>query len=96
LTAALSTYQASQSLANRLAQSDPSNAGWQRDLSVSYEKVGDVQLAQGELAGALQSYRGSLMIRERLARFDPGNAAWQRDLAVSYSKLATVCTAARF
>ena len=33
----------------RLAKSDPGNAGWQRDLSVSYDKVGDVQVAQGNL-----------------------------------------------
>ena len=58
----------------RLAQSDPSDAGWQRDLSVSYDKVGDVQVAQGDLAAAMQSYRDSLAIRQRLAQSDPGNA----------------------
>ena len=34
----------------------PANAGWQRDLSVSYNKVGGVQEAQGNLSGALKSY----------------------------------------
>ena len=38
-----------------LAASNPTNAGWQRDLSVSYNKVGDVQVAQGDLTGALKS-----------------------------------------
>jgi tetratricopeptide (TPR) repeat protein len=56
---------------------------------VSYEKVGDVQVAQGNLAGALKSYRDSLAITERLAQSDPGNAGWQRDVSVSYSKLAS-------
>jgi hypothetical protein len=37
------------------AKQDPGNAGWQRDLSVSYNKVGDVQRARGDLAGALKS-----------------------------------------
>src|SRR4051794_19660638 len=74
----------------RLAKSDPGNAGWQRDLSVSYEKIGDVQVAQGDLASALQSYRASLRIRERLAKSDPGNAGWQRDLSVSYEKIGDV------
>ena len=46
----------------RLAKSDPGNAGWQRDLSVSYDKVGDVQVAQGDLPAALKSYRDSLAI----------------------------------
>jgi hypothetical protein len=57
---------------------------------VSYDKVGDVQVAQGDLPGALKSYRDSLAIAERLATSDPGNAGWQRDLSVSYSNLADV------
>ena len=57
--------------------------------SASYSKVGDVQVAQGDLAGALKSYRDSLAIRERLAKSDPGNAGWQRDLSVSYAKLGS-------
>src|SRR5262245_65835989 len=72
----------------RLAAQDPGNAGWQRDLSVSHIKVGDVLIAQGDGAGALAAYRASLGIRERLAAQDPGNAAWQRDLVVSHFKLA--------
>jgi hypothetical protein len=42
-------------------------SGWQRDLSVSYNKVGDVLVAQGKLDEALKSYRDSLAIAERLA-----------------------------
>ena len=74
----------------KLAKQDPGNAGWQRDLSVSYDRVGDVQRAQGDLAGALKSYRDSLGIREKLAKQDPGNAGWQRDLSVSYDKVGDV------
>ncbi len=33
----------------QLLRTDPGNAGWQRALSVSYEKVGDVLVAQGNL-----------------------------------------------
>jgi len=33
----------------RLATSDSGNSDWQRDLSLVYEKVGDVQAAQGNL-----------------------------------------------
>ena len=80
LAGALKSYRDSLVIADRLAKSDPGNAGWQRDLSVSYDKVGDVQVAQGDLAGALTSYRDSLVIRDRLAKSDPGNAGWQRDL----------------
>ena len=72
----------------RLAAADPSNAGWQRDLSVSQEKIGDVLLAQGDLAGALRAFRESLAVRERLAAADPSNAGWQRDLSVSLTQMA--------
>src|SRR5947199_10558 len=65
LTAALKAYQASLAIAERLAESDPGNAGWQGDLSSSYSKVGDVQMAQGDRAAALKSYQASLAIRER-------------------------------
>ena len=84
------SYRDSLAIADRLAQSDPGNAGWRRDLSVSYNKVGDVQVAQGDLAGALTSYRDSLAIRDRLAQSDSGNAGWRRDLSVSHNKVGNV------
>ena len=90
LPAALTSYQASLAIRDRLAKSDPGNAGWQRDLSVSYNKVGDVQVAQGNLPAALTSYQAGLAIIERLAKSDPGNAGWQRDLSVSYEKVGHV------
>jgi tetratricopeptide (TPR) repeat protein len=88
--AALGDYRASRYLFDRLVQSDPGNAVWQRDLSVSFNKVGDVLVAQGNLPEALKSYRDSLAIADRLARSDPGNAGWQRDLAVSLGRVARV------
>ena len=51
LPEALKSYQAGLAIADRLAKADPGNAGWQRDLSVSYDKIGDVQVAQGNLPG---------------------------------------------
>jgi tetratricopeptide (TPR) repeat protein len=90
LKAALKSYSDSLAIVERLAQSDPGNAGWQRDLSVSYNKVGGVQVAQGDLKAALKSYSDSLAIAERLAQSNPGNAGWQRDLSVSYNKVGDV------
>jgi tetratricopeptide (TPR) repeat protein len=63
---------------------------YQRDLSVAYDEVGNVLVAQGDLTAALQAYRDSLAIFERLAKADPGNAGWQRDLSVSYNKVGDV------
>ena len=53
-------------------------------------KIGDVRVAQGDLAGALESYRDSLDIADRLAKSDPGNTGWQRDLSVSLDKVGDV------
>ncbi len=75
---------------SRLAKSDPGNASCQRDLSVSYTKIGDVLVAQGNLPEALKTYQDSLAIVDRLAKSDPGNALWQRDLSVSNERLGDV------
>ena len=72
----------------RLAESDPANAAWQRDLSVSFGQLGALASSQGNLPEAQRLFGESLRIRQRLAESDPANAAWQRDLAVSHFKLA--------
>jgi tetratricopeptide (TPR) repeat protein len=92
LPEALKSYRADLAIAERLSSSDSGNAEWQRDLSVSYNKIGDVLVSQGDLPEALKSYRASLAIRERLSSSDSGNAEWQRDLAVSYSKFGDLYT----
>ena len=74
------SYNDGLAIRDRLARSDPSNAGWQRDLSVAFNEVGNVQSAQGDLAGALKSYNDGFAIADRLAKSDPSNAGWQRDL----------------
>ena len=53
--------------------------------------MGDVLVAQGDLAGALRAFQASLKIAERLAAADPSNAGWQRDLWVSYWRMAHIC-----
>jgi tetratricopeptide (TPR) repeat protein len=83
-------YQYTLEIRERLAGQDASNTEWQRDLSVSYEKIGDVLSAQGDLAGALKAFRASLEIRERLAGQDPSNTGWQRDLSLSLGKIGEV------
>jgi tetratricopeptide (TPR) repeat protein len=92
LGAALALYHGAEASANRLTKSDPDNADWQRDLSVVYERIGDVQVASN-LEDALKSYLDSLAIRDHFAKSDPGNADWQRDLSVTYEKVGDVLRA---
>jgi tetratricopeptide (TPR) repeat protein len=97
LPEALKAYQGASAEAERLAKANLNNSGWnsgwQRDLSVSYNKVGDVLVAQGNLPEALKSYRDGLAIADRLAKADPNNAGWQRDLSVSYDRVGDVLVA---
>jgi tetratricopeptide (TPR) repeat protein len=88
LAGALRYYSEGKSIAERLAASDPANAGSQRDLSVTLEKLGDLAEAQGDLAGALRYYSEGKSIAERFAASDPANAGRQRDLVVSLQRSA--------
>jgi len=81
---------AAREAATGLAARDPANTGWQRDLSVSHEKIGDVLAAQGDGAGALQADRKSLAICEGLTTRNPANTDWQRGLSVSHIKFGDV------
>ena len=93
LEAALKAYQDSLAIREKLAAQDPSNTEWQRDLSVSFNKIGDVQRARGNLDAALKAYQDSLAIAEKLAAQDPSNTEWQRDLSVSFNKIGDVQSA---
>ena len=72
------------------AAADPANTQWQRDLSVSHNKLGDIAVAAGDLTTARTSYQAGLDIAQRLAAADPANTQWQRDLSVSHNKLGDI------
>ena len=57
---------------------------------MSFERLGDLAKAQGNLPEAQRFFGESLRIRQRLAESDPANAAWQRDLWVCYWRIAKV------
>ena len=94
LAGALKSYNDGLAIITRLAKTDPGNADWQRGFSVSFNKVGDVQVAQGDLAGALKSYNDGHAIFDRLAKSDPGNDDWQHDLSASFNRVGDVHTRA--
>jgi tetratricopeptide (TPR) repeat protein len=90
LAEALDSYQQSLKIRQILAEQDKTNTGWQRDLSVSYAKVGEVLEAQGKLTEALDAYQQYLTILKRLAEQDKTNTGCQRDLIVSLHKVGTI------
>ena len=76
----------------RLAEQDPSNAGWQPDLAGALSRVGGVLQAQGKRGGA-HGVRECLAICRRLAEQDPSNAGWQQGLGVALSWVGGVLEA---
>jgi tetratricopeptide (TPR) repeat protein len=93
LEKALRQYRTAEEIADRRAKANPADTGRQRDLSVSYSKVGDVLVAQGKLDDALTTFRDCLAIRQRLAKADPANPGGQRDLSVPYDRIGNVLEA---
>jgi tetratricopeptide (TPR) repeat protein len=81
--AARDSYRRSLEISQKLADADKGNAQAQRDLAVSFERLGNVQLRLGGRKAALESYRRTLEINQKLADADQGNAQAQRDLAIS-------------
>jgi len=81
LPEALKSFRDGLAIADRLAKADPGNAGWQRDLSVSYKKLADVSKRSGETATALDMLQQGRAIIVRLTTLSPDNAVWKRDLA---------------
>ena len=78
LSSAARLFQGIHSQVETRAAADPTNTGWQRDLTVSYERLGDVAVAAGDTNTAAAHYRAGLTIAERLAATDPTNTEWQR------------------
>ena len=73
--------------AKRLAKAEPDRAEYQRDLAVSYSKMGDLYRALGQGEKAREAYLKDLEIAERLAKAEPDRAEYQRDLSVSYEQM---------
>ncbi len=65
----------------------PKDWGALRNLSVSYNKLGNLLRGLGQGAEARKFFEKALAIAERLARQEPDRADFQRDLSVSYNKL---------
>jgi tetratricopeptide (TPR) repeat protein len=87
LRAATRQLQAIHAQVQARAAADPANTEWQRDLSVSHERLGNVAVAAGDLTAARTAYQASLDIRARLAAADPANTGRQHELAISHIKL---------
>ena len=90
---ALEKYHTAHDIRERLLAKDPDNAGWQRDLSVSYNRIGGILEVQGDLSAALIQFAKGLKICESLAAKDPEKPEWQSGLSLSYNRIGAILQA---
>jgi hypothetical protein len=64
-----------------LARSRPGNAGWHRDLGLSYGRIAVIDALQGERERALVAFRKGRAIIARLREASPDHAILASDLA---------------
>jgi tetratricopeptide (TPR) repeat protein len=82
----------SQILEQRVRE-EPTRADYQRTLSASYDRMGDLLKALGQGEQTRQFYESALLISERLASEKPNSTDCQRNLSVSYNKLGDLLQA---
>jgi hypothetical protein len=87
---ALQAYRKALAIHERLADRDPQNTEWQRDLSVSQFKLGKVARIALNASQAKVHFESGRAILLRLVAIDPGNAIWQADLAFVNRQLDSV------
>jgi tetratricopeptide (TPR) repeat protein len=80
---ALIAYRDALAIRDQLVRGEEHNAKWQRGVSTSHLRIGDVELVQGQLAAALASFEAALAIAARLASEDEHNVWQQRDVALA-------------
>jgi Tfp pilus assembly protein PilF len=68
----------------------PSNAEAQRDLSISYQRLGEMAVSAGELERASVWFQRSLDITKKLSEADPSNAQTQIDVLLTRGGLLLV------
>jgi serine/threonine protein kinase/tetratricopeptide (TPR) repeat protein len=90
---ALASYRKAVDIHEALVTSVPGQAQAHFDLSVSYIKIGDMQLQVGDNRNARSSYERALDVAEAARRVDPSNLLPQRNLAFSHHKVGNVLLA---
>jgi tetratricopeptide (TPR) repeat protein len=90
LEAAQAAYGEYLAISRRLAEQDPSNAGWQRDLAVAHSQVGGVLQARGDLGAAEAAYENSVLIFKELTERVSDNAEWAFDFEFLEYKLLSI------
>ena len=80
-------------IAEKFAKKYPEDPNLQRELCVSYERLGDIAEARNNYYAAEGYYAKALEISEKLAEKYPEDPQMQRDLSISYNNLGDIAKA---
>ena len=90
---ALTQFEESLKIRKQVYDANPNSAQAARDLSVSYERLGDFYLARGQSGDAeraLTQFEESLKIRKQVYDANPNSAQAARDLLISMERLSDI------
>jgi tetratricopeptide (TPR) repeat protein len=82
--------QAAEARMEELHRRFPNSTLYARDLSISYDRLGNMNLKLGDPLKALDKYQASLNIREKLQLLDSKSTDYSIDLCISNNKLGDV------
>jgi tetratricopeptide (TPR) repeat protein len=86
-------WRTSAAMFERLAGAAPNNVDYARELSVNYNKLGDLARASGNPTAARRYYEDGRQIAKRLADLAPDDADYARDVWVSDNRLGDMARA---
>ena len=87
---ALASYRKAREIHEALVRASPRQTEAHLDLSVSYIKIGDIELQVGDTRNAHRSYERALEVAESASRLEPSNLLAQRNLGFSHHKVGNV------
>ena len=90
---ALEYYTRALEIAEKLCAFDPPNLTYQRDFSISLNKLGDMRTRAGEHALALELYSKALAVREGMLAQDKENMTLWFDRSTSHNKVGDALAA---
>jgi tetratricopeptide (TPR) repeat protein len=77
---ALSSFQQSLAIRQKLAAGDKDNLQWTRDVAIVENEIGRTQMVTGKFNESLASYQAALAIEQKLVAQDKTNIGWLSDL----------------
>jgi tetratricopeptide (TPR) repeat protein len=88
LEAARANYDEASNVSIEVFRREPDDVRWQRELSWTFNKVGDIRMRLKKFSDALDAYEKGLCTRRFVSSRDDGNTLWKRDVAFSLEKVS--------